>query len=444
MKLELSMEVKQEQKLSLTQEMRQSIELLQMNTYELEIYISGELDENPLLEADYKDEIDWSEFVTNMKNSVVSREKKYADEESEINPENYIEGLPSLYDHLQEELSSIDLEPEEIKTAHYIIDRINEDGYFAVEIEEAIKENHIGAEAFEKVLKKVQTMEPRGIGARNLSECILLQIDQADPYFSILEKLVTEDLDLVGAKKFTQLQKKYNLTKETLGDLLNKIKATDPKPGKQFTEFVPCYLLPDVIAIRTEKGFEISDNSVLPQLHISQYYQNLLAGTQDEEAKEYIKEKLNRAVNLIRNIAQRKNTIRSVSMEIINYQSEFFLERGHIRPMRLKDIAEKTGFHESTISRTVNGKFMLTPRGTFELKAFFETGLTNESGEEISAAEIKDKIQALVKEENKRKPLSDQKIVDALTKEGVSISRRTVAKYRDEMGISGSSQRKEI
>ena len=444
MKLELSMQVKQSQKLNLTQELRQSIELLQMNSYELEVYITEELKENPVLEAEFSKEIDWLKFMDKIKDKVTHKGYEYDSEAPEVNPENFIASYPNLQDHLEEELSTIELTSSERNVAEYIVQRINSDGYFLVEINRATAETNTTEEQFTKILKKVQRIEPRGLGARSLSECLLLQLEGNELNSEILEQIIQEDLNLVANRKYTDLQKKYNITEDTLSKVLDKIKGLDPKPGKRFSDFDPIYVLPDIIVEKTESGLEIIDNSTLPELHISTYYQQLLKDTDDEEVKEYIKDKLNKSLNLIRNIEQRKTTINTVAQHILQHQAYFFESGGKLKPMRLKDIAGTAGYHESTVSRTINGKYMLTPKGVFEFKHFFETGIASDSGEEISVSNIKNEIQKLIDHEDKKKPLSDQKICDELAKEGIHISRRTVAKYRDEMQILGSAQRKEI
>lgn len=444
MKLELSMQVKQSQKLNLTQELRQSIELLQMNTYELEVYITEELKENPVLEAEYSQEIDWLKFMDKIKDRVVSKNYSYDSDTPEINPENFIAGYPNLQDHLEEELSTIELSPKERPIAEYILQRINSDGYFLVEISKAAVATKTSEEEFLRILKKVQTIEPRGMAATSLSECLLLQLEEDEPGFEVLSKIIEEDLNLVANKKYGELQKKHNITEKELSKRLDRIKNLDPKPGKRFSDFEPVYILPDIIVEKTESGLEIIDNSTLPMLHISTYYQQLLKDTEEEDVKEYIKDKLNKSLNLIRNIDQRKMTIQTVADHILQYQMDFFVNAGELRPMRLKDIASTTGYHESTISRTINGKYMLTPKGVFEFKYFFETGIASDSGEEVSVSNIKNEIQKMIDQENKKKPLSDQKICNELTKQGIQISRRTVAKYRDEMQILGSALRKEI
>ena len=438
------MQVKQSQKLNLTQELRQSIELLQMNTYELEVYITEELKENPVLEAEYSQEIDWLKFMDKIKDRVVSKNYSYDSDTPEINPENFIAGYPNLQDHLEEELSTIELSPKERPIAEYILQRINSDGYFLVEISKAAVATKTSEEEFLRILKKVQTIEPRGMAATSLSECLLLQLEEDEPGFEVLSKIIEEDLNLVANKKYGELQKKHNITEKELSKRLDRIKNLDPKPGKRFSDFEPVYILPDIIVEKTESGLEIIDNSTLPMLHISTYYQQLLKDTEEEDVKEYIKDKLNKSLNLIRNIGQRKMTIRTVADHILQYQMDFFVNAGELRPMRLKDIASTTGYHESTISRTINGKYMLTPKGVFEFKYFFETGIASDSGEEVSVSNIKNEIQKMIDQENKKKPLSDQKICNELTKQGIQISRRTVAKYRDEMQILGSALRKEI
>lgn len=443
MKLELSMEIKQAQKLHLTQELRQSIELLQMNSYELEQHITEAIQENPIIEANYTNEVDWLKFAEKINTKIISS-PRYNSEDDEPNPENYLASLPNLHDHLEEEVGVLRLSKAERRIAEYIIQRIDLNGYFLVDKKTAAKENNCTEKELEEVLEKVQTIEPKGLAATSLVQCLVLQLKEEDPQEQITRSIIENDLELVATKKYTELQKKHGLSKEELARHIEKIKSLDPKPGKKFSEFVPSYVYPDIIVEKTPSGFEIIDNSPIPELHINSYYQKLLRESKDPEVIEYIKERLNKALNLIKNIEQRKTTIHKVASNILQYQQAFFDENENLRPMKLKDIAQSTGFHESTISRTVNNKYMLTPKGVFELRHFFETGIMDESGEEIGVSKIKQEILEMIQKENKHKPLSDQKICEELARKGMPISRRTVAKYRDEMKILGSSQRKEI
>lgn len=443
MKLELSMEVKQSQRLNLTQELRQSIELLQMNSYELEQHIKAEIEENPLLEVKDSKEIDWLKFAERLNRGTI-RVSRQRDEEEEPNHENYIASLPNLHDHLLAELGTMDLDRRERRVADYIIQRINSDGYFLLDSLEAARETRVSQEEFLKVLFKVQGMEPRGMAARSLEECLELQIEDQSERAQRTRQIIREDLIQIASRKYSELQKKYGISKEELAWHIDRIKGLDPKPGKKFSDFVPSFVHPDLILEEKEGCYDLIDSSPLPELYISSYYQSLLKESQDQEVLDYVRERLNRALNLIRSINQRRTTIRKVASSIIDYQKDFFEEDQAFRPMRLRDIAEITGFHESTISRTVNDKYILTSKGVFELKDFFEKGIQMDSGQMVAVSSLKDEILFLIEAEDKTKPLSDQKISEEMAKKDLPIARRTVTKYREEMKIGPASQRKEL
>lgn len=446
MKLDFSIDTRQTQKLHLTKELRQAIEILQMNSQEVELLIAEELNENPVLEAQREMDIDWAKFVTEVRKNASS--KKYNENEyheQEVNPDNFVGGQVQLYDHLVEEISSIMLTKREQQLAYFLIERVNDSGYLLSEIEDCAMQMNASTEEMESVLHKIQNIEPAGLLARNLKECLLLQIGPRTKKNELLYQMISNDLEDIAQKKYAQLQKKYKISEVKLKEIIGHIRLLDPKPGKRFSSFLPSYVLPDVIVEKNGDRLEILDNSTLPRLYISDFYQKVLSETNDEEAKEYIKTKLNRAVALIRNIEQRKKTIHRVAEQILKHQQEFFhTESSVIVPMRLKDISAETGFHESTISRAVKEKYMLTPKGLFEFRYFFATALNTQSGEDVSSKSIKDAIKKLIKSEDKTHPLSDQKICDLLQGQGVQISRRTVAKYREEMQLAGSSQRKEL
>lgn len=446
MKIGFSMDVKQSQKLHMTHELKQSIEILQMNSQEVELLIAEELNENPVLEAEWNDGIDWVKFAASVKENISS--KKYEENEyyeNEVNPNNFLKEQVSLYDHLRKEISGIELKEREHEIALYIIEHVDDKGYFSSDTAESAKALNVSQECLIDVLKKIQNIEPAGLLARNLKECLTLQLESEDKDRELLEEIIDKELETIAQKKFSLLQKKYNISEETLGEVLRKIRSLDPKPGKRFSEFDTQYILPDVIVEKNGMKIQVIENNHFPKLYISEFYQKMLSESANQEVQAFIKERLNKALQLIRNIEQRNDTIAKVAEQIVIVQKEFFeTEKGTIRPMKLKDIAAATGFHESTISRTVNGKYMLTPRGVYELKYFFASSVKTDSGNEVSNKEIQEEIRKLIKKEDKKKPLTDQKICDILIEQGIKISRRTVAKYREGMNIQGSSLRKEL
>ena len=449
MKINFSMDVRQTQKLQMTKELKQAIELLNMNNQEVESVITEEIRENPVLEVEPREEIDWSKFANDMKNVVTHQSKSYnEDEDNESNPENYIQAPVNIYDYLEKEISSLRLEGYEKDIAYYIIERVNDSGYFTADIEESSAVLGTESGTFLRVLKKVQSIEPAGICARDLRECLLLQLEKTYAKDDIVIKLVENELENIAAKRYQLIQKKYKLKEEELAEALRIIKSLDPKPGREFTSFSPEYVFPDVYVEKIGDRWEVTSNSTLPHLYVSEFYRKMLSEHKedvDRDTEKYIKEKLGKAVNLIRNIEQRKNTIHKVAIKIVENQIEFF-EKGksHIIPMKLKDIADMTGFHESTVSRAVNGKYMMTPRGLFEFRYFFTTSVSTSDGLSISNKNIQDRIKDIIGGENKKKPLSDQKICDILNDEGIEVSRRTVTKYREELQILTSSLRREI
>lgn len=351
-----------------------------------------------------------------------------------------------MYDYLERQLRFLKISKFVFKGACYIIKTIDEDGYFREPLESASINAEISLKDMKRALKAVQSLEPTGIGSRTIEECLLIQLKENGNLDPVLKSIIKDDLKLIGAKKYKELCKKYSINEDTLRGYIKEIRSLDPKPARCLESEDSKYVFPDVVVEKTEAGFVVrSNDNSLPKLTINNFYQSMIKDKEAGEAKEYIKEKLQKSMMLIKNIEQRKNTILKVAQEIVESQKEFFEKgKGNIKPMILKDIAEKTGYHESTISRTVNGKYMLTPFGLFEFKYFFGSGLMDSTGEMVSNLSVKDQIKELVEGENKKKPLSDQKICELLNNSGINISRRTVAKYREELQIPSSSSRKEI
>lgn len=445
MNIGFGLNLEQTQKLILTKELKQSLEILQMPTYKLEEVILKESQENPLLEIEKKSEIDWEKYIQNMASSPSNyREYTPPDEDSKSDYENMVKSQTSLYEHLKSQVGFLGkISDTQREIIEFIIDSLDEDGYLKIEdsaIAQRFKEEK---SVVEKCITLVQTMEPAGVGARSLEECLLIQLKEQGVGDEVLKSIIKDDLSLIGRKNFKEISKKYSIKMEAIGEYCKIIKTLEPKPGRKYGAYKNDYVLPDVIVekIGEELVVRLNNNS-LPTININHFYKNILTNTNDSETKDYIKEKLNSVANLLKNVESRKNTILKVSMEIVSEQKDFF-EKGkcYLKPMTLKDIATKLDFHESTISRAVNGKYMLTPFGLFELKYFFNSAPKDE---DLASTSIKKIIKEIIDSENKKKPYSDQKLVDILKSKGISISRRTIAKYRDEMQILSSSRRKEI
>lgn len=445
MNLNNNIELIQSQKLVMTAQLKQSLSILNMSSLELEEEIKKESQENPLLEVENNGDIHWEEYFKKFENRSYSNINY--DSDKELSLENLVKNKGGLYDYIKMQLGLYNLGIEERKICEYIVDCLDKDGYFDIDEKYIIKELDIDNDLFLKCLGKIQKLEPNGIGARSLSECLLIQIENRDIKDVILESIIKEDLDDIGKNKIKQIGKKYNLSMEKCLKYIDIIRSLEPKPGGFFSNEKSIYIQPDVIVRKINNEFIAYMNEVENfSLSINNYYRSVLVNpSSDENAKEFIKNKLNCAANLIKNIETRKNTILKIAEVILKEQEEFF-NKGpkYIKPMKLKDIANELGYHESTISRGVNSKYMLTPFGLFEFKYFFTTSIQTESEEGISSRKIKNLIKDIINEENKLKPLSDDNICKELKNKGVILARRTVAKYREEMDIPSSSKRKQF
>ncbi|MCI7205409.1 MAG: RNA polymerase factor sigma-54 [Clostridium sp.] len=434
----------QSQKLVMTTQLKQSLEILNMSSLELEEKIKSEAQENPLLEVESKENVNWQEFVNNINNRNYST-KSY-DLDNDMSFENMVKNESNLYEYVKLQLGCLKLNNQEKEICEYIVDSLDRDGYLSCDENIIIKEMKIDKELFNKCIKYIQQLEPSGIGARNLSECLLIQLRNKSIKNSILESIITEDLDLIARNKLKDIVKKYNISIEKCVQYIEKIREFDPRPGRIYCNDKSIYVQPDVTIEKIGEEFIVymNDNSNF-QLTINNYYKDVLNNTADEEAKEYIKNKLNCALNLLKNIETRKSTILKIAEVILREQNDFF-NKGikYIKPLKLKDISLDLGYHESTISRGINNKYMMTPFGLFEFKYFFSTAIQSEKEEGVSSTKIKNIIKELIDKENKIRPLSDDKICKLLSEEGIILARRTVAKYREEMNILSSSKRKQF
>lgn len=445
MNLNNRLDIIQSQKLVMTTQLKQSLDILNMSNLELEDEIKREAEENPVLDMESKGDVDWEEFAKNIDNK--SYNIKSYDLDNDFTLENLAKYESNLYDYAKNQLSFLKLNKKEKEVCEYIVDCLDKDGYLGIEEKFIIKELKIDKDYFEKCLKYIQQLEPSGIGARNLSECLLIQMENKNINDDILKSIIIEDLNLIGQNKIKSISKKYNINIEDCVEYIEKIKEFDPKPGRLCSNEKTIYIQPDVMVRKINGEFIVymNDNANF-HLCINNYYKSVLSNpTSDENAKEFIKNKLNYALNLLKNIETRKSTVLKIAEVIVKEQNEFF-SKGvkYIKPMRLKDIALELGYHESTISRGINSKYMLTPFGLFEFKYFFSTAIQSKEEEGTSSTKIKNMIKGFINEENKLKPLSDDKICKLLKDEGITVARRTVAKYREEMNILSSSKRKQF
>ena len=482
MALDLRLDLKMSQHLVMTPQLQQAIKLLQLSRMDLIDAVRDELMQNPLLEE--SSEIDGHAARIESAEDVARREKKEEPKEAtgdenldhtkeQIDWESYFENytaptpgtgtqrlrdddLPgfeatltrptSLFDHLLWQLQVSDFNDQEERVAGALIGNIDDHGYLeGVDIAELAIQLDQDPEYVEEVLEMIQEFDPPGVCARNLTECLLIQVRQLE-LGAIVEDIIKGHLDNLERKNYLAIVRSMDIELEEVIEAAKLISQLEPRPGRPFTDEEPRYITPDIYVRKTEEGDykAFLNEDGMPRLRISQFYRNALKQDDSSEAKKYVTEKLNSAQWLIKSIQQRQRTIVKVTESIIKFQLTFF-EKGveHLKPLILRDVAEDIGMHESTVSRVTTNKYVHTPRGIFELKYFFNSSIqgTGSQGDLASEA-VKSKIRVLVQHEDPKRPHSDQKLVELLEKDNVVIARRTVAKYREAMNILPSSKRK--
>lgn len=487
--MEARLELKLQQKLIMTPQLQQAIKLLQLSRLELSQSVSQELIENPVLEEVTSEEP--GEEQSAEEGEAVSETQTSAEKPSEAAPEQegtqelksdlelgpqwdeYLNELgdgrdygnaeaddkelpsydqtltriPSLSDHLLWQLHLSVSDPGLVKGGEWIIGNLDDDGYLRATLDELAQQSGVSLTEMERALDLVQGFDPLGIGAKDLRECLLIQVRQLDLQGTLVEKIIQDHLGDLEKRKYLNIAKVLNVTPQEVMEASQVIiHELEPKPGKPYLSADTNYVVPDVYVIKVEDRYVVQLNEEgLPRVRINPYYRRLLSRNEaiDKVTKEYVEERLRSAQWLIKGMEQRDKTIYKVAESIVKFQREF-LDQGisHLRPMVLKDVAEDIGMHESTISRVTTNKFMHTPQGLFQMKYFFTTGFSDGTGSDVSSLTVKDTIQKLIKEEDLAAPLKDQQIVDLLKERGIDIARRTVAKYREELRIPPTSVRK--
>ncbi|MFS4459665.1 RNA polymerase factor sigma-54 [Bdellovibrio sp. HCB2-146] len=464
------------QSLVITPQLQQAIKLLQMSRMELESAVRSELEENPILEEaevlkeddlqrtkeaaseveggeggqdqvsqdpQKQDEFEWESYIeANQK----PPQSGMAGSEEIMNYENVITASQTLHDHLYWQVKMTGFSGEEEQAADALIGYIDDDGYIKVPLEQIAEEEKIDLGLLEDTLTLIHEFDPPGVGARNLKECLLIQAKHLEEDTHDLVNLINNHLKDLEKKNYEAIAKALGRDVEDIIEICKIIYAMAPYPGRAFVSSDTHYVTPDVYVYKVGEDYVVSLNEDgLPRLKISNFYKNMLKGgkTTGDKTQDYIQEKLRSAVWLIKSIHQRQRTIYKVSESIVKHQREFF-EKGpeHLKPMVLRDVANDIGMHESTVSRVTTAKYMHTPQGIYELKYFFNSGISSSDGDALASESVKLKIKDLVAKEDPKNPLSDQKIVDMLKVDGIQIARRTVAKYRDMLKILPSSQRK--
>lgn len=478
MKMQSSLLPQLQQKLKLSPQIIQSIEILQLPLLALVEHIQQEMVDNPVLEEmveekkeenlkegddatqtagdDEKvDEIDklgeiaedWREYYsqTTVRRSNISEERDQKQEALENTAAKPI----SLHDYLMGQVSLIDIPGHLTEACENIIYSIDKSGYLASPLEEIMQslEKPLSLEEVKDALNIVQTLEPPGVGARNLQECLMLQLDKRDPNYQLTMDMLLNHLEDIEMKKYPLIAKKTSHSLEVIKRQVEFIRTLNPKPGSLFCDETIPYVVPEVKVEYIDGKYEVFliDNSNLPHLHISSFYRKFLSenGT-DTSTRQYIQKKIESAKWLIDAIEQRRSTLYKVACKIVELQKDFLDEGVHrLRTLKMQDVADIVGVHVSTVSRAIAHKYIQTPQGIFEMKFFFTGGFQNVDGSMESWEAIRQKLAEIVAKENKANPLSDEEVADKLHASGIAIARRTVTKYRRIMKIPSSRQRKE-
>jgi RNA polymerase sigma-54 factor len=466
------------QKLAMTPSLQQAIKLLPMTTLELSELLNQEMVENPMLEEVPTEELQPVEASPEKPDEQQSDKEKtdtwddqdyeyffgeYLDdgyrsrlptEVKELPPiENTLSTAASLSDHLLWQLSMQSDDPLIRDIGEAIVGNLDSDGQLVATVEELAGMGPWPTKDVERALALVQTFDPIGVAARDLQECLLLQLRHLGvggaPAEKILtaEKIITEHMRLLQNHQVPELARRMGMSIDDLKPHIETIRHLDPKPGSRFNPSASQYVVPDVYIVKAEEEYVVLLNEDgLPQLRISPVYRRLMDKTVAEntdETRAYVKDKFRSALWLIKSVEQRQKTIHKVATSIIAFQRDF-LDHGieYLRPLVLRDVANDIGMHESTVSRVVTNKYMHTPQGVFELKYFFHSGIASSYGGSVSSVTIKQRIRKIIEQEDPQRPLSDSKIVSLLRGEGLDLARRTIAKYREELKIPTSNQRK--
>jgi RNA polymerase sigma-54 factor len=471
---EQRLELRLSQKLILTPQLQQSIKLLQLPLLELLQDINQELMNNPLLEES-------TEGDTGEKNKL-SGEESFREPTNEIEAplekifgftaDNYFEERESdgrdfgyfsentedtyspfernksrtdLYEHLLWQLRLSFVSESVGRTAEIIINNLNDYGYLQASLDEIAKLAEIDSETAEEALRFIQGLDPSGVGARNLQECLLLQLGSLNLNGTLVENILTDGFAELEGKKYKQLAAKFKTSIDDILATVKIIEGLEPRPGRNFSSDEPVHIIPDVYIEESDGKFIITLNDEgIPKLRLSNYYRKLLTNKKSlgPEEKQFLEEKLRSAIWLLKSLDQRNRTIYRVTESILQFQEDFF-RKGHeyLKPLNLRNVAEDLGMHESTISRVTSNKYIQCPQGLLNFRYFFSNAVHTAKGD-ISSSTVKDMIKQIISEEDPGKPLNDQKIVDILKSKGISVARRTTAKYREELKIPPHSKRK--
>ena len=504
MALELRQSLGLTQQLVMTPQLQQAIKLLQLSRFELLETVSQEMEENPILEEmsqeeiegddgagekkeesklalqesqeiksenpsvddsgpdpdspslpevtveeRARDDVDWENYLSEY-NSGYSEgfSERHYEEKDTPSFENFTATRTDLSSHLFWQLNMSNLEDEKKEIGSYIIGNLNDDGYLETTIEEISQATGRLIDDVRAVLKLVQNFDPVGVAARDTRECLLIQVAFLNLTGTLAEKIIKDHLKDLEEKRYHQIADHFGVSIQDVVTAVTAIQELDPKPGRIYTAEETIYVTPDIYVAKMSDGYEIIQNEDgLPKLRINAYYRRILKnrGQVSDETKAYIQEKMRSAAWLIKSIHQRQRTLFRVTESIVKFQEEF-LDKGisYLKPLVLRDVAEDIEMHESTVSRVTTNKYVHTPQGLFELKYFFNSSISRIDGDALASESVKDQIRKMIKTEDKTKPLSDKGIEKKMRDLNISVARRTVAKYREAMGILPSRKRKEI
>lgn len=457
MRMDFNLNIAQEQKLIMTQQMQLSVKILQMSGIELQEYIDKEVQENPVLDAKYEentdkdneDNIDYKELIKFLEfDNYGSQSYEHYDNNNEVSPFQFISNQKSFGEFLEGQILDLNKDEYTKTLCRYIISSLDEKGYLAVPVKDLADELNISEDEAKDILYIVQSLEPHGVGSRDLKECLKIQLKFKGIFDENLLSIIDNHLEDIAENRYGNIAKSLKITAKEAQDYGDIIKKLEPKPSRGFYNGEETkYIVPDAY-IRSIDGeyFIIMNDSLEPRLSINGVYKEILNMDKDKNAVKYVKDKMNSAMFLMKSVESRKSTIYRVINKIVEKQGDFLrYGENHLHPMTLREVAEELDLHESTISRAIRDKYVYTPRGIIKIKKFFTQRIVKNSfSEDISIVNIKNAIKMLVDEEDKKKPVSDQIICDKLNEMDMNISRRTVAKYREELGIKSSSKRKRL
>jgi RNA polymerase sigma-54 factor len=495
MAIELKQQLKLSQQLVMTPQLQQAIKLLQLSQLDLVSLVEQEMQENPVLEdatidedsgseseapapaddsstasttleipqepgesametgenvepsaAQKIDDIDWQNYMDAYPQTGMGTSGGMDEERRSL--EATLTRRPTLTDHLEWQLQLSSLSPSEEEAARWIIGNLDDDGYLRSDLADVVRQSGQPLEAVEGALSRVQELDPAGVAARDLRECLLLQVKSLGLEDPLCLAILDKHLDLLQKRDFRGLARALGVSLEEAAAAARVIASLEPRPGRGFGGDDPIYITPDIYVHKIGDDFHIVLNEDgLPKLRINRLYREVLVrgASVAKDTKEYVQDKVRSAMWLIKSIHQRQRTIYRVMESIIKHQRDFF-DRGvqHLRPLNLRDVAEDIGMHESTVSRVTSNKYAHTPQGIFELKYFFNSSINRVDGDSIASESVKEKIRRIIGAEDSRRPLSDQRIAQMLKSANIDIARRTVTKYRESMNILSSTKRRQV